>query len=63
VVLLNWVELAMSRSRRRFAVFMALMPAWIAASAAVNACGWMLDRLDRTGAVYGNVLARATLRN
>jgi len=59
VIFLNWVELTMSRSRRRLAVFMALMPVWIVVSAIVNACGWVLDRLDQTDACYGNVLARA----
>jgi SAM-dependent methyltransferase len=59
ILLLNWIELSMTSSRSRLAAFMALLPAWLALCAAVNACGWALDRIDGTGACYGNVLVRA----
>lgn len=60
VLFLNWVELTMSRTRPLLAIFMALLPLWIALSAAVNTAGWLLDRIDRTNAFYGNVMVRAS---
>jgi SAM-dependent methyltransferase len=60
VMFLNWVELSLDAPYLRLLLFTLLLPAWIALSALVNALGWALDGVDRTGAAYGNVLAMAS---
>lgn len=58
-MLLAWIELSFTASGARTAVLLVSLPMWIALSALVNAAGWLLDRVDRTGAFYGNVLITA----
>lgn len=62
VLWLNWLDTALNRRRcTRFAKA-ALLPVWIALSAATNLCGLLLDRADGTSAFYGNLLAVARKR-
>jgi SAM-dependent methyltransferase len=63
MLLLNWLELTLTRSGARILALLAFLPAWIALSALVNLAGALFDRLDRTGQFYGNVLVVATRRN
>ena len=62
VLALNWVELMAFRSRPALGLFMLFLPLWLPLCLAVNAVGWAFDRVDRTGACYGNVLALAAKR-
>lgn len=48
LLLLNWL------SNSRF--LKALMPIWVPFSLAVNSLGLLMDKMDRTGAFYNNVL-------
>ena len=59
-LLLNWVELSLTRRALGQAFLLALFPIWLALCALTNVAGLLLDRLDRTGACYPNVLAVAT---
>jgi SAM-dependent methyltransferase len=62
VTLLAWVEVVRVHSRAGALLTLPLMPIWLAFCAAVNAVGSLLDRLDRTGAFYANVLVLAERR-
>jgi SAM-dependent methyltransferase len=62
VLLLNWIELSMTSSGRRSMVLFAAFPLWIMTCAIVNVAGRALDRVDRTGAFYGNVMVVARTR-
>ena len=56
VLALNWWDTIMDRwPATRFAKAVTL-PVWVIVCGLVNAVGFMLDKLDRTGAFYGNVL-------
>jgi SAM-dependent methyltransferase len=63
MLLLNWVELTLTRSAAGSVALLLFMPLWIAFTALVNATGQLLDRVDRTGLFYGNLLVVATRRN
>jgi SAM-dependent methyltransferase len=58
-MLLNWIELTMSQNRTRLVVKALAMPVWIPLCGACGAVGWLIDKLDKTGAFYGNVFAVA----
>jgi SAM-dependent methyltransferase len=56
VMMLNWIRLQCSRRTITELVFVMLTPLWIPFCLCVNMCGWLLDRIDNTGAFYHNVL-------
>jgi SAM-dependent methyltransferase len=58
-LLLRFIRTSMLRTKAARLVWGALLPAWLALTATVNVAGWALDRLDRTGAFYHNVLLLA----
>lgn len=59
-MLLAWIERTMTRRGSGTAILIALLPLWVSVSAGINFIGWLLDRLDRTNAYYGNILVIAT---
>lgn len=54
---LNWLSIF-----RPFRLLKAVLPLWIMFSVLVNGLGWLLDKIDKTQAFYGNVLIVATKR-
>lgn len=56
VLALNWWDAVMDGSRLTRVVKALTMPGWIVLSGILNGAGFLLDRLDRTGGSYGNVL-------
>lgn len=62
ILLLNWVDLALSGTLPKRLVKGLALPLWIVLSGMINLAGWMLDTVDRTGAFYGNVFAVARRR-
>ena len=61
VMMLNWIRLQFARRMITELVFVMLTPLWIPFCLLVNMIGWLLDKIDRTGAFYHNVLV--VLRN
>ncbi len=59
LLVLNWIEATLNRSRTSRVLKAVLLPLWLIASAAVNMGGWALDRVDHTNAFYSNVLVLA----
>ena len=53
---LNWVDVRSSQTRTGRLLKGLLLPAWILLAAVVNTIGMLLDKLDKTGNFYGNVL-------
>ncbi len=58
-IALNWTFDALPRGRRAMLVVAALLPLWALLCLLVNGAGALLDRIDRTGLYYGNVLVHA----
>lgn len=56
---LGWTFDALPRSRRGMLVAAPLLPLWSLLCLVVNLAGAALDRVDRTGLYYGNVLVHA----
>ena len=56
VLALNWWDATMDLSRFTRLLKALTLPLWILISGVMNAVGFVLDRLDRTDAFYGNVL-------
>ncbi len=56
---LGWTFDALPRSRRGMLATAPLLPLWSLLCLAVNLAGAALDRLDRTGMYYGNLLVHA----
>jgi len=56
VLLLNWLHSTMASSRIGQILFVIITPLWIVFSAMVNLVGLILDKIDRTGCFYHNVL-------
>ena len=56
VMMLNWIRIQFSRRTITELVFVMLTPLWIPLCLFVNMFGWLLDRIDTTGAFYHNVL-------
>jgi SAM-dependent methyltransferase len=59
---LNWIEHAIGRSRVLQLLRAPLLPLWILYSAMVNLGCRGIDRMDRTGAFYSNVMVVARKR-
>lgn len=61
---LNWVRLSMTKRLETHLLFIALLPVWLPFCLLVNVAGWLLDKMDRTGAFYHNtvVVVRKTSR-
>jgi SAM-dependent methyltransferase len=57
ILVLNWLDIMLRASPARTLAMLIGLPAWLAFCGAVNAAGALLDRLDRTAAFYGNVIA------
>ena len=56
ILALNWLEESSNRRRvLRFAKAL-LMPLWVVVCLGMNMAGWLVDRLDRSGAYYSNIL-------
>ena len=55
LLFLNWCEAQANRWRPLTALKMLLLPVWVLFCLVVNLAGWILDRLDGTGAFYANV--------
>lgn len=58
-ILLAWTHDAMPRRGPAAAALAPLLPLWLLLCLGVNALGSVIDRLDRTGLYYGNVLVHA----
>lgn len=58
-IALSWSFDAMRRTRRATLLSAPLLPLWTLACWAVNVAGITIDRLDRTGMYYGNLLVHA----
>jgi len=56
VLVLNWINVSMSKWGPARLVMVVLLPVWLIACISVNVVGCLLDRLDRTGNFYHNVL-------
>lgn len=56
VLLLNWVDTSLNRSRATRILKGIMLPAWLLFTSCVNLLGWMLDSIDRTEAFYSNVI-------
>ncbi len=59
---LNWIEVQMGRYKPTRLVKGALLPIWVVLCGVVNGLGWLMDKVDRTGAFYSNVLIIAEKR-
>jgi len=59
---LAWLHTAWNRRFPTRVVKLPLLPAWLAATLALNGLGLLLDRLDGTGAFYSNVILVARKR-
>jgi SAM-dependent methyltransferase len=62
ILWLNWIDLAVGRSRALQVARALLLPFWILYCALVNLACRLLDRLDPTGAFYSNVMVVARKR-
>jgi SAM-dependent methyltransferase len=58
-VFLCWTFDALPRGRRAMLISAPLLPLWSLLCLTVNVLGAALDRVDRTGMYYGNLLVRA----
>jgi len=58
-IFLSWTFDAMRRTRRSTLLSAPLLPLWTLMCWAVNVAGISIDRLDRTGMYYGNLLVHA----
>ncbi len=58
-IVLGWTFDAMPRGGRAMIAWAPLLPLWALFCLAVNGLGWAMDRVDRTGLYYGNVLVHA----
>lgn len=58
-IALGWTFDALPRGRRGLLLTAALLPLWSLLCLAVNLTGAALDRIDRTGMYYGNLLVHA----
>jgi len=58
-IFLCWTFDALPRGRRGMLVSAPLLPVWSLLCLTVNVLGAALDRVDRTGMYYGNLLVRA----
>jgi len=56
ILLLNWVEMSMGLHRATRILKAGLLPGWLAFSVVMNVVGLLIDRIDRTGAFYNNLL-------
>ena len=56
ILTLNWIDLTMSSHFLLRLIKGALLPVWLLASLLVNLGAFAIDRLDRTGAFYNNVM-------
>jgi SAM-dependent methyltransferase len=59
---LNWWDGMLSLTRPTRLLKGLLLPLWLVGATAANIVGWCLDRLDRTGQFYHNVLLVAVRR-
>jgi hypothetical protein len=56
VLALNWWETTMNLWRVTRLLKGLVLPAWVLISGVMNLIGFLLDKVDRTDAFYGNVL-------
>lgn len=56
ILFLNWIELSTHLYLITRILKGMLLPAWLALSLVMNVVGWLIDRIDGTGAFYNNVL-------
>lgn len=56
ILLLNWLEMSMNCTFATRLLKPLLLPSFLILSLVVNFLGLLMDRLDRTGAFYNNVL-------
>jgi SAM-dependent methyltransferase len=61
-ILLGWTWDAMPRRGLGALALAPLLPFWLVLCLGVNIVGWALDRVDRTGLYYGNVIVHARKR-
>jgi SAM-dependent methyltransferase len=64
VLAFNWLDAATDLSRPTRILKAISLPLWVPVCAMLNLVGWLLDKLDYTGAFYGNcfLVARKTTR-
>ena len=55
---LGWLQLTLGGGPRQLLLLL-LLPFWLALTTVVNCVSWAIDRIDRTGILYANVLAVA----
>lgn len=56
ILLLNWLDESLNLMRALRMLRGVLLPLWLVVASMINIAGWVLDRIDRTGAAYGNVI-------
>ena len=56
ILFLNWVEMSMGLYRATRILKGVLLPGWLTFSVVMNVVGLLIDRIDRTGAFYNNLL-------
>jgi SAM-dependent methyltransferase len=56
LLVLNWVASSANLTMIGRMAKGILLPAWLLFAGAVNAVGWLVDRIDRTGCFYSNVI-------
>lgn len=61
-LLLNWLDMSLSRTAIKRIIKGLLLPITLPFSAAINLAGWLLDQIDGTGAFYSNVMLVARKR-
>lgn len=59
VLLLNWIQEMSSRNLFSRTLFVLATPIWILFTASINILGAVMDKIDRTGSFYHNVLVVA----
>ena len=61
-LLLNWIDMSLSRTAIKRIIKGLLLPFMVPFSFAINLCGWLLDQIDHTQAFYSNVMLVARKR-
>jgi hypothetical protein len=56
MMLLNWIQMSLTRRNITYLMMIALFPLWITLCFVVNMIGLLCDKLDRTDSFYHNVL-------
>jgi len=61
-LLLNWLDISLSRTAFKRIFKGLLLPVLVPFSATINLCGWLLDQIDHSQAFYSNVMLVARKR-